>query len=167
MYWVTTGGEEMRNLIPLPCPQVSVNVPQSMFFLQLKDVNICSTLKYFFFWSESSIIKQVWEKLVQTKLNRFYLLFLVLNCGKIFITEMHFLHWQADSLTNVPPGKPTCHSFCVSAIDILPSVQGPASIPPFLGGENRSLKWGWLGPSPWILQSWAISLKKQQNHIII
>ena len=30
----------MRNLIPLPCLQVSVNVPQSMFFLQLKDVNI-------------------------------------------------------------------------------------------------------------------------------
>ena len=114
MYWVPTGCEEMRNLIPLPCPQVSVNVPQSMFFLQLKDVNICCTLKYFFsFWTESSIIKQVWEKLVQTKLNKFYLLFLAFNCGKIFITEMHFLHWQADSLTNTSPGKPTCHSFCL------------------------------------------------------
>ena len=103
------------DLVPLPWPQVSVNVPQSMFFLQLKDVNICSTSKYFFFWSESSIIKQVWEKLVPTKLNRFYLHFLVFNCGKIFITEMHFLHWPADSLTNAPPGKPTCHSFCISA----------------------------------------------------
>lgn len=115
MYWVPTGCEEMRYLIPLPWPQVSVNVPRSMFFLQLKDVNICSSSKYFFFWSESSIIKQVWEKLVQTKLNRFYLHFLVFNCGKIFITEMHFLHWPADSLTNAPPGKPMCHSFCISA----------------------------------------------------